>query len=117
MARQDHREFHDLCKKLLSFEPNSRVTAAKAVEHEFFHLDITPEHIKEVKSVLKDKSAPSTNGESKAGCGKSSTNHSVVVALGAWDCGSNEYSDRFYHILFFFSMSILVTFSFDVFLS
>ena len=44
MSRKDHREFHDLCKKLLSFEPNSRLGAAKAMEHEFFHLDITPEY-------------------------------------------------------------------------
>jgi len=44
MDRQDHREFHNLCKQLLAFEPQSRVTAAKAMEHEFFHLNITPEY-------------------------------------------------------------------------
>ena len=44
MDRQDHRQFHDLCKQLLAFEPQSRVTAAKAMEHEFFHLNITPEY-------------------------------------------------------------------------
>eukprot|EP00802_Teleaulax_amphioxeia_P005253 Tamp_05257.p1 GENE.Tamp_05257~~Tamp_05257.p1 ORF type:complete len:538 (-),score=100.26 Tamp_05257:1413-2891(-) len=58
MARQDHREFHDLCKKLLSFEPNSRVTAAKAVEHEFFHLDITPEYSEESLLLYPDAPIP-----------------------------------------------------------
>jgi hypothetical protein len=44
MTREDHQEFHDLCKKLLSFEPNSRMGAAKAMEHKFFNLEIVPEY-------------------------------------------------------------------------
>ena len=61
MARQDHREFHDLCKKLLSFEPNSRVTAARAVEHEFFHLDITPEYSEESLLTVPRRAHPATD--------------------------------------------------------
>ena len=58
MARQDHREFHDLCKSLLCFEPSSRLTAAKAVEHEFFHLDITPEYSEESLLLYPDAPIP-----------------------------------------------------------
>ena len=32
LSRQDHREFHDLCKQLLFFEPQSRLAASKAME-------------------------------------------------------------------------------------
>ena len=58
MARQDHREFHDLCKSLLCFEPSSRLTAAKAVEHQFFNLDITPEYSEESLLLYPDAPIP-----------------------------------------------------------
>jgi hypothetical protein len=58
MARQDHREFHDLCKSLLCFEPGSRLTAAKAVEHQFFNLDITPEYSEESLLLYPDAPIP-----------------------------------------------------------
>ena len=58
MARHDHREFHDLCKQLLAFEPDSRVTAAEAFEHKFFHLDITPEYGEESLLVHPDAPIP-----------------------------------------------------------
>lgn len=56
MSRADHRQFHDLCCQLLSFEPNSRLSADKAMGHEFFHLDIAPEYNEE--SLLQYPDAP-----------------------------------------------------------
>lgn len=58
MSRPDHKQFHDLCKKLLAFEPHSRVTAATAMEHEFFHLDITPEYTEESLLLYPDAPIP-----------------------------------------------------------
>lgn len=58
MTRKDHREFHDLCQRLLSFEPNSRLGAAKAMEHEFFQLEITPEYSEESLLLYPDAPIP-----------------------------------------------------------
>eukprot|EP00293_Proteomonas_sulcata_P008884 CAMPEP_0184302838 /NCGR_PEP_ID=MMETSP1049-20130417/12713_1 /TAXON_ID=77928 /ORGANISM="Proteomonas sulcata, Strain CCMP704" /LENGTH=292 /DNA_ID=CAMNT_0026614223 /DNA_START=1 /DNA_END=879 /DNA_ORIENTATION=+ len=43
LNRQDHRNFCDLCKKLLLFEPGTRITALKALDHPFFQTEIEPE--------------------------------------------------------------------------
>ena len=58
LSRQDHRQFHDLCQQLLLFEPQTRFTAAKAIEHEFFQLNIIPEYTEETLLLYPDAPIP-----------------------------------------------------------